>query len=1231
MPVDSDFEIESIPLSSFNDSDFTVDEEATKKSLQSISKTPPQSTSETPGNIGVTEAAVRGIARPLYNLAVYGNPVVTPEMQKQQLEASPADVIPPQENLELELARQALGMANLKNIGLATGLGAGSDALKALLAGYFTKSGAEALGSGLGTLSAPGGLTPTERTGAIVQSALGALGTLTPAAVHMESVARAPKTEPVPVPERPGEIPIPEPTAKGEPSAKVQVKETGGIPAVEGQPVERVTEEQAKAGTPQRGGEGQAKESTLLLKPAEDFSKSSGVTFDGEDLGGIQIPSNLKDLPPDEQAAYQKLIDKNSSLAFTDRRPGSPTEGVTFYAKKGATEADIQKAWDDKKKEFEGTKTKGTQPTENVPPVVRDVPPGSVPAEGIVPAIRLIGGEVVSGKLGDTHPDIIKREGIKAEDIDQRGFSDPTGKQFFLDREAAAKGTQLPTEREPGRLHSTDLTKAAAEPGAGATPPAPPAPPATSDLMDEASHPEFRKSLPSRIVQAWRSFSMQSLPKITASNRESGEAGVRMASAAPVAAMKGEMFAKDVLQSKDPKFDLKFGTALTEDNLRSVRAGHEAEGSTEAANKVPSLIGKKNSPFKTEQEYQDFLKSPEFQAAVERHKAKWESEKDPLYRQANDLDPDVELPTRGLQTGARVNLKAVMPGEGGETTVGPDHRRSGLIRQASTVKRLNPFSKRATGGGQSYEGSYTEIMKNGFGREYPVAKQHQFIKSLIDAGDAVLTDKEFPDIQVKGEGTKGYLMRLGPFRNRWLQVRKSLAQEYQAASGLDPSASLGLYTKAADWLTRQSVAGLAEGSTHVSNLVSQVFTGIGPTGRPLLNALIKNTGRADIIYSLPKILINAFRDRRADMLHLAEIGAGKTPFPGSGKLNLGMNWIITKVDKGTRLYARDVYKKMAANGIVPDTETGLREFVNQVGQYNKKLQPGWIRTLRDTGIQPFATAMQTFNVQGLRTLGLGPGAKGTGKLAALALRAEKASNLIGFAVLVGTVNYLVSGTSTGPKGTKLGAVGWIGDDGKLHQFDLGALTGISRGARITGIQPTIEAARLGLTDKEALASGVQGAGNTLLSSAMGPMNRAIFTALTGKRAGLPPVQEAPVVPPGKSQVMANVLQSAQQVNPLVDAAARVIQGKPGEAVTRQLSRYTPKTGLSTETIEALPKITQTSQVNAYADALAKEAHKIPMKERGKWIMDRLKEDGLTPEMKGRAMLELRRKGAWSYK
>lgn len=105
------------------------------------------------------------------------------------------------------------------------------------------------------------------------------------------------------------------------------------------------------------------------------------------------------------------------------------------------------------------------KPPETVPTVTETTPQAEPAAEPTAanarPAIRLVGGEVVTGEAGQTHPDIIAAKGLKAEEIDQRGFVDDQGN--FLDREQAAQQTGLPTQKEADRLHSTDLPEAKEE------------------------------------------------------------------------------------------------------------------------------------------------------------------------------------------------------------------------------------------------------------------------------------------------------------------------------------------------------------------------------------------------------------------------------------------------------------------------------------------------------------------------------------------------------------------------------------------------------------------------------------------------------------------------------------------------------------------------------------------------------------------------------------------------
>lgn len=127
--------------------------------------------------------------------------------------------------------------------------------------------------------------------------------------------------------------------------------------------------------------------------------------------------------------------------------------------------------------------------------VVRSPFPNTLQPEDLRPAIRLIGGELVEGKKGDTHPDIIADENIKAVEMDQRGFMGPQGE--FYDREGAAQGTGLPTVLEPGRLHSTDLS--AWQDGV----PALPEPEQPEPIVTIPKLPEFIKegvSTPTRLI-----------------------------------------------------------------------------------------------------------------------------------------------------------------------------------------------------------------------------------------------------------------------------------------------------------------------------------------------------------------------------------------------------------------------------------------------------------------------------------------------------------------------------------------------------------------------------------------------------------------------------------------------------------------------------------------------------------------------------------------------------------
>ncbi len=759
----------------------------------------------------------------------------------------------------------------------------------------------------------------------------------------------------------------------------------------------------------------------------------------------------------------------------------------------------------------------------------------------------------------------------------------------------------------------------------------------------ERSFSQNISGVASWIRDLWRGFAMKQAPKITDSNRAAGESGVRYAAAPLVARAKGLEFAATVLRDTgvEPK---KFGTALSEDNLRDIKdrwgeaaAKAIAEGDVEGAalaqdksDAVRTLIGANRSPFKTEAEYQAFLNDPAVKTAIARHIQLWQEQKDPLFRQANDLDPDVPLAGRGKQTGARINLKALAPDEKGVAVVGG---RPAKLRQLATKLRRDPFARRATGGGQAYEGDYNELMAHGFGTEYPIAAQHEFIKALIEAGDAKVTDKEFPEgMTIKGEKPVANILRLNPWRGKFLQVRRSLVDEYRAISNLDELWKIPILTPFNDLMTKQSIQGFAEGSTHTSNLMMEIFTGLGPTNNPLLNSLIKSVGRADLLYSVPRVIIKAFQDTKPEMLRLAEAGMAKEPYQGK---MLGR--VLNGADRGVRLVSEQIYDGMAKKGWVENTETGKREFINQIGNYNKRLQPSLIRKLRDTGIQPFATAMQTFNVMGLRRLVGAPGAKATSNMAALALRADIAGGFIGFVALTTYLNYLLSGNAAGPKGTPLGAVGWKDEHGKTHFFNVGRLLGYERGARITGLGPYMEARRNGLTHEQALQAGGRSVASTVMSYPAGPGPRALYTVGTGMRMNQPTVREAPAVPPTeslnpfKTQLAKNIQTAVIEANPAISSLHDLREGKSvSDIAEKQFGRYTPREGKSEGFYRALPKIVTKGQLIDYADDVVKEARKLPISQRMNYIQTRFNKDDLKAQYRNDVMTEIKRKGVLRY-
>lgn len=748
---------------------------------------------------------------------------------------------------------------------------------------------------------------------------------------------------------------------------------------------------------------------------------------------------------------------------------------------------------------------------------------------------------------------------------------------------------------------------------------------------------EFLHNLPTTL----KGLAGNSLPKITAANREVGEKGVRYASSKIAARPKAALFSAKALQDTgvDP---VKFGAALTEDNLRSVRESLRqqvtaltAEGKLEEAakaeaeaDKVATIIGE-GSPFPTEDEYFDFLSKPEVQRAIKNHIQLWQEVIDPQFRQAMDIDPDVELPSRGQQTGARINLKAVLPNEEQGNPVKGRPTSAGLT---ATFKRKSPFAAEAKGTGVAYDVDYHSIIRNTFERQLEIANKNAFDDALVKSGNAVI-DSPGKVVMIGGKPAVGFplsrrvLVTTGKGETKSfsqaknIYVKSDLAGEYRAASGVDKKFHIPLITPVMNGLNRAALSGLTDATVHVSNQATALFN--RPVSGPFwMDTLLSATGRADVPVTMVRAIVKAFQDNSKQTAELAEIGSMRPE-----DIHYGLfGRTLKATDKITRLVLDDTFKKLADKGLVENTETARREYVNQIGQYNRRLQGPLTRLLRDTGFGPFVTAGKTFNALGVKMATLSPGAKAPNNFAAAALRANVLSKWIGGAVFVGTLNYLITGKVEGRPGTPLGSIDTGKNDksGKQLSLPYFNLIGLGRGLRVTGAKGAIDAKRMGLTDADALEAATRDLINSWTAPAMGPGVKFATIAASGYGPAVDVPRVSRVVPPGENQRLENTKEALRQASPLVQSYLKYRQGKSAnEILSSQLPRFTMTPGKTEAMVSKYPKIVSMAQGAAFIDDMIHEARRMPKEQRRQFVTQQIKR--LPAEQRDHARSEARRR------
>lgn len=661
----------------------------------------------------------------------------------------------------------------------------------------------------------------------------------------------------------------------------------------------------------------------------------------------------------------------------------------------------------------------------------------------------------------------------------------------------------------------------------------------------------------SATVDAIRRYSGQMFPTTTRLSRESGEAVSRMAVSRTYAAEAAGYFTDLILGDAAGKPEARqlAGAVLTERRLRYMRtqfarlakvksdaafdaraAAHNAttpeqrlnaqrdarrfaDEATEylrLKNHVTTIIGKEGSPLRTLDDYQTALNSSFIDGVMRRWNNNFVPFMEETYRRAVGLDETDPVVSVTQIPGSPVSLKPVRGG---------DEIPASTVFTSSTGRLSNPrarklrFSRQAEGDADAYDIDLGNMIDYRVQNSVPLAAQAEMYRVLQENG-------------LLRWGHEGERLPFGERQGMELPNVKPPKGTQAAIAGqtsafVHPDAAVEVRNALAvdavePWMkvmggitavpTLSALASLVEPIAHGTNLVLSL---VNPR-------MMRNVFRAAYDY------LRNDPEARRDLLELARIGAMKPRGPEGGTIVTVLNalgrstirrelpagaerydptyWtgrMLRVCDRLIRLTARRAHAQMVKEGLQQPSETAERNLINQLtGQYERRAQNGIVRLLRNTGLQPFATAFATMTARAVRIAHTGgTGATPTSAAASARLRANVIMKLLACIAGAAALNFLRWGRVDGSDETPLFEIR-VGttNDGKTVSVPTPASLLLNRGWRASGASAVVQGVRRELPGETIRRNMIRDIWGTAEHQFMGPAPNFVHTALTGENA-----------------------------------------------------------------------------------------------------------------------------------
>ena len=633
-----------------------------------------------------------------------------------------------------------------------------------------------------------------------------------------------------------------------------------------------------------------------------------------------------------------------------------------------------------------------------------------------------------------------------------------------------------------------------------------------------------------------RAFQGGSSQITTGKNRNAGEAVVQHAVSPEASRFLARNFHNQVFNGIDDQTRLDFGKSLLAERMEAQyknflrlasesKTPEDVEKYTELAQKVNRQIGP-DKLFKNQQELDAAFNKPENQALAQKWKQEFQPWQEEQYKKTGGTISNNPKEALYDRYGIHINLTPLDRAQSNMTgSKMPMLAKPGLTK--------SKFARRSLGQGE-YSYDPRDIINNTTQRAWERASRVDMFNALQKAGLAQETPRKSaaPD----GWYVEKYELpaKAGGMTDKWIAVHPDVAMEVRRALRTDMAPpDFGVLSKMA---TAAQTLGLGDFIPHAGNLFKSIVS--SPSGQNVAYELARKLPgirHADFLARIGKSLTDiATNDTSATALEarLARIGAEP---PAHDGFKYGTGKALELLTRATRLSLARMHEAGVERGRFENSDTSLREFVNQAGQYNSSQNSRIVEWFKRSGLGPFAVAGTNYTRLAYKGMIGGYGGRAASPGQAAKMRAmQLGGNWIAPVVTAAVVNSLVHGSWL-PKGTNPGEILLSNkDDKKIRTFNLAQDTAMGMAETRTPLGTVMKGALEKRPAPEITSDAIKAAAdNIILPVAGGPLTQFATQTLVGRPFSARSFGKAPQAEPGNSQIARDMLTAATGSNPTV--------------------------------------------------------------------------------------------------